>query len=412
VVHELEANYYHDAHWATVYESRLLSSPPHASLPTLRYLEIAHTLPTCLFLLHRIKPGPQCGLTLLAFEHSLHITKLSPSNNRVDAARMALARIARSFFLFQQETAPTLDVWVSNDSLEFSCPGISSDGYDPLANHPILCVRFKWKGAAGGEISKKLFFGVVSSCALSHSKSLTVEITSGHSEREESAENWVGNDTGIDAIDSTFVTDLCACFEFVEELRSDTGTLRFMYDASRSGASDERETLLSNAVLFPLIRKLSIVDPAGSSCDAGDRDAIEDLLHFLAWRQGGLEAMGRGTLDTINFFDLTGCTWASAKGVIEVLMSELAKRGFWDATVKWAKEVEAGENGYGGDNDDCDDEEAVSVGMPGGKVFGVGDGARMVVDGGLTYEELVCILILGVGVVFGLWWDYVGTELQ
>ena len=412
-VQDVEADYCHDAHWATVYESRLLSSPPHASLPTLRYFEIAHTLSACLFLLHRIEPGPQCDLNLVAFEHPLHITKLSPSNNRVDAAQMALARIARSFFLSQQEMAPALGVWVSDDFLEFYCFGLSSDGYDPLANYPILCVRFKWEGAAGGEISKKLFFGVVSSCALSHSKSLTVEITSGCSRSRESAENEIVNGTGTDTIDSTFVTDLCACFEFVEELRSDTGTLRFIYDASLSGASDEREILLSNAVPFPLIRKLSIMDWGGDSRDAGDHDAIEDLLHFLVWRQGRLEAMGKGTLDTIDFFDLTGCTWASVKGVIEVLMSELGRRGFWDATVKWAKEVEAGENGYGGDNDDCDDDEAVSVGIPGGKVFGVGDGAGVDVDGGgLTYEELVCILILGVGVAFGLWWDYVGAEMQ
>jgi len=28
------------------------------------------------------------------------------------------------------------------------------------------------------------------------------------------------------------------------------------------------------------------------------------------------------------------------------------------------------------------------------------------------YEALVCILISGVGVVLGLWWDYIGEELQ
>ena len=90
--------------------------------------------------------------------------------------------------------------------------------------------------------------------------------------------------------------------------------------------------------------------PAGDSRDAGDRDhnhsAIED---FLIWRKYTLETMGKGT---INFLDVTGCTWASAKGVIEVLMSELRRRGFWDATVTWAKEVEPGESGYGGDDND------------------------------------------------------------
>jgi hypothetical protein len=103
VVQNIEGFYCHDAHWATAYES-----------------------------LHRIEPGPQCGLSLVAFEHPLHITKLSPSNNRVDAARMALARITRSFFLSQQEMATALDVWVSSDFLEFSCAGVSSDDYNLL----------------------------------------------------------------------------------------------------------------------------------------------------------------------------------------------------------------------------------------------------------------------------------------
>jgi len=70
---------------------------------------------------------------------------------------MALARIAWSF-------SPTTNG---------TCFGrllfrvfLSWDGYDPLANHPIICVRFKWEGAAGGEIPNHLFFGVVSSSAL------------------------------------------------------------------------------------------------------------------------------------------------------------------------------------------------------------------------------------------------------
>ena len=352
----------------------------------------------------------------MAFERPLHITKLSPSNNRVDAARMALVRIARSVFLSQQENMPSLGVLVGNDFLQFSCSGVSRDMYDPLVHQPILCVQFGWKGAAGAEILKKLFLGVVSSCALAQSKSLTLEICSGHSRTGKAAENEVKNGTGIDAIDSMFVADLWACFEFVEELRSDTRTLRFIYDASLSGSLEE-ESLSSNTVPFPLIRKLSIVDQTGCSHDAGDRGhdhaAMEDLLHFLVWRKEGLEAINKGTLDTINFFDLTDCTWASAKGLIEVLMNELGRKGFWDATIKWAKEVEAGESGYSGDDYYCDDDEAEGVGMPGEKVRGVGVSAGAVVDeGGLTYEELVCILILGVGVVIGLWWDYVSEEFQ
>jgi len=75
--------------------------------------------------------------------------------------------------------------------------------------------------------------------------------------------------------------------------------------------------------------------------------------------------MGKGTLDTIDFFNLTGCTWASAKGVIEVLMSELRRRKFQDAKVKWAKEVAPGESGCGDDDNDCDDyDETEGVGVP------------------------------------------------
>jgi hypothetical protein len=256
---------------------------------------------------------------------------------------------------------------------------------------------------------KKLFFCVFSRSALSHSRFLAIEITSGNSRSGESVENRVVNGTGIDSIDSTFVTDLSACYEFVEELRLDAGAL--IYDASRSGAEEEQETLLSNTFPFPLIRKLSIVDPAGDLRDVDDRHAIQDDLHFLVWRKRGLEATGKGTLDTIDFLDLTGCTWASAKGVIEVLMSELGSWGLGMLRLsgqrRWRR---------------------VRVVMVVVRMivmmrrrllvcrvegFGVGDSAGVVVDGGgLTYEESVCILILSLGVALGVWWDYVGAELE
>ena len=412
-----EADHCHDRHWATVYESRLLSSPPHASLPTLRYFEIAHTLPTCLFLLHRIQPGPKCSLNLVAFERPLQITKLSPSNHRVEAARMALARIARSFFLSRQRVTPALDVWVCKDFLEFSCPGVSSNGYDPLA-HPILCVRFKWEGAAGAEISKKLFFGVVSGCALAGSKSLTLEIHPGHSLPGELENGSSTSAMGIDAIDPTFALDLTSCFEFVEELRSDTGTLRFIFEAYLSGTAEEN--LSTGTAPFPLMHKLFIADPAdlGDPPDGGvdhDRSAIKDLLGFIVWRKRALEATGKSDKGTLDLLDLRDCTWASSKGMIDELMNELGRRGFWDATVVWSKEIVAGES-------DDDEDGMADFGVPGGngKDFG-GDvgtlwergasGGRGVGEG-LTYGEFVCILVLGVGVLFGLWWDCMGGEFE
>ena len=83
---------------------------------------------------------------------------------------------------------------------------------------------------------KKLSLWVVSSRALAQSKSLTLEICLGHPQAGESAENGAVHGTGIDAIDSIFIADLRACFEFVEELQSDTRTLRFIYDVSLSGS--------------------------------------------------------------------------------------------------------------------------------------------------------------------------------
>jgi hypothetical protein len=92
---------------------------------------------------------------------------------------------------------------------------------------------------------------------------------------------------------------------------------------------------------------------------------IKDLLGLIVWRKRALEATSKSTEGTMDLLDLRDCTWASSKGMIDVLMNELGRRGFcfWDATVVWSKDVVAGESD---DDDDMQD-----FGVPGrnGKVF-------------------------------------------
>ena len=83
--------------------------------------------------------------------------------------------------------APALGVWVSNDCLDFSCQAMAMTHWRTTQ----FSVRIEWEGAAGGEISKNLFFGAVSSCVLAQPKSLAVEIIPGHSRREWGCE-WNG----------------------------------------------------------------------------------------------------------------------------------------------------------------------------------------------------------------------------
>jgi len=93
---------------------------------------------------------------------------------------------------------------------------VTSDDCD-LLMHLILCVRFKLEGAAGAEISEKLFFSTLSGGALAGSKSLTLGIHPTHSLKGE-LENGGVSGTVVCAVDSTFALVLAACLAFVEEL--------------------------------------------------------------------------------------------------------------------------------------------------------------------------------------------------
>ena len=155
---------------------------------------------------------------------------------------------------------------------------------------------------------KKLFFGVVSSSALSYSIFLAIEITSGISRRGESVENGLVNGTGVDSIDSTFGMDLSACFLILwknydrimmRELSDLYMTLLTLEPRGRGGDSVEQR------LSVPFDSQTAICGPGGRFTRRGrSRCYPRHTLHSLVWRKRGLEVTG---------------TLASAKGVIEML---------------------------------------------------------------------------------------------